>query len=908
VRVRPPAQQGAEARRAADSRAPSGYEPGPGSHAGPEPGPAYPTEPTDPGYAPGLGDPPFPGEPGFEFGYSAPGGAFRPGPPGPPGFEFTGSGRMSRPAVRPPFSLSAGPGQRREAPDTVQAGWGRRPARGPRPAAKRGSAHPPPLSQEGVKRWALRVALPVVSMVAVGIAAVAAFGGSSGAAGPAPATLNVGFPPATPAASAFTGTPADQARGISQSLSQVASSGSVVVAAGAQAGARIGRAQFFMSGDSGRTWRLGSERARGGGDPPPGHAATAIAGGQGAWLAIGPDSVWTSPDGMTWTLVSTGGIAPVQRGDQVNVLRRTATGFLAAGQNVPPGDPAATSPVVWTSPDGVTWHRSGADQLHLAAAGAVGGITSAAVSGNTAVMSATVTKTRTPGVWRSTDGGTTWTPVNLPVSHGAQNALSGLAETASGFVAIRPGPPGQAVALVSTDGAAWKFGATLTSPGGLNVGAVNGGPAGAVVTGRSGGAVVALTTANGTSWTPAGTIAKAGGQVIPGVAVASGGTVVAAGAAAGQASQQPVLTVASAGRASPVNIAAIPGATEPEVAVNGIAASGSGQVAVGSANGFPAAWVSADAGTTWTRGTGTPATALDRPGVQQLSSVTHGPAGWVAVGGVQSAAAQHPVVVTSATGQSWQAADAEPAFAGRGIFTVAATSGPGGYVIVGRQAGPGGSVPAAWWSPGLAGWQRATALAGPGAAGAGTAQQMLAVAAGPGGFVAVGADSDRPAAWTSANGRTWKLASLPLPPGALRAQLQAVTVNGHRIVAIGTSATPSGQAAPFAAESVNGGATWTQSLLPSPGGAVAADAVAATGAGFTATGTLGTGGRRDVVIWTSTDGLTWKTNSPSVVGLGGQGIQEITALTTSGSTLTGVGFTASPAGESPTIWRSPIRG
>jgi hypothetical protein len=185
---------------------------------------------------------------------------------------------------------------------------------------------------------------------------------------------------------------------------------------------------------------------------------------------------------------------------------------------------------------------------------------------------------------------------------------------------------------------------------------------------------------------------------------------------------------------------------------------------------------------------------------------------------------------------------------------------------------------------------------------------MLAAASRAGGFVAVGSDGTRPAAWTSADGRTWKLASLALPPNAARAQLQQVTVNGRRIVAIGTSATPAGQTAPFAAESVNGGATWTESLLPSPDGAAAVDAVAATGAGFTATGTFGTGGRRDVVIWTSTDGLTWKTNAPSVTGLGGQGIQEITALAVSGRTLTGVGFTASPARESPTIWRSPIRG
>jgi len=106
---------------------------------------------------------------------------------------------------------------------------------------------------------------------------------------------------------------------------------------------------------------------------------------------------------------------------------------------------------------------------------------------------------------------------------------------------------------------------------------------------------------------------------------------------------------------------------------------------------------------------------------------------------------------------------------------------------------------------------------------------------------------------------------------------------------------------------VNGGATWTESLLPSPGGATAVNAVAATGSGFTATGTVGAAGHQDVVIWTATDGLNWTTASPSVGGLSGQGVQEITALTVSGSTLTGVGFAASPASETPTIWRSPIR-
>lgn len=915
-----------------DDQGPAGYGAFPGQDSS---GYAIPVDREPPGSA--LPPPTAPGGPGYEFGYG-PGYAAPVTPPrygsapdagsagriGGPGYEFgygPGGGRQDDGDAGGSAGQAGRPDDQWTDREPAGAEWASprasarsREAAGDTPGERH--ALPPPLSAAGVKRWALRVALPTISMVAVGIAAVATFGGSSGASGPAPATLAVGFPAAMPASSDFSTTPAEAPRGIDQSLSHVASSGSLVVAVGSQAGARIGRAQFFVSDDGGRSWHLAPERARGGGDPPPGHAAALIAGGQGAWAALGPDAIWTSRDGMSWTLASTRGIAPVQRGDRVNVLRRTATGFLAAGENVPPGDAAASSPVVWTSSNGVTWRRLGAAQLHLAAGGTVAGITFAATSGKSAVISGIVTRTvrgnvtaRTPGEWRSTDGGATWAAVTIPVSNGAENAVAGLAATATGFVAIRPGQSrragADAVAYVSADGARWKFAATLTGHGGLGVGVVNGGPAGAVVTGQSGGATVAFTSVDGTSWRPAGTLASATGQAISGVAVASGGAVVAAGTtAAGQVSRQAVLTVDNAGRVSPVNVTAVPGAVEPEIAVNDIAASGTSQVAVGSANGFPAAWLSADAGTTWTRAAGGPASALDRPGLQELSGVAHGTAGWVAVGGVRSAAAQHPVVVTSPAGRSWQAADAAAAFAGRGVFTVAVAAGQAGYVIVGRQAVQGTSrtVPAAWWSAGLIGWQRAAGLGG-----AGTSRQMLAVASRAGGFIAVGTDGNRPAAWASANGRTWRLASLALPPGAVRARLQQVTVNGRRIVAAGMSATSAGQTAPFIAESVNGGATWTESLLPSPDGAASVDAVAATGDGFTATGTFGVGGRQDVVIWTSADGLSWKTDSPSVTGLGGQGSQQITALAVSGSTLTGVGFTASPSGESPTIWRSPIR-
>ena len=114
--------------------------------------------------------------------------------------------------------------------------------------------------------------------------------------------------------------------------------------------------------------------------------------------------------------------------------------------------------------------------------------------------------------------------------------------------------------------------------------------------------------------------------------------------------------------------------------------------------------------------------------------------------------------------------------------------------------------------------------------------------------------------------------------------------------------------APFAARSVNGGTTWTEVTLPVPSGSAQVTALAAAGQMFTATGTYGsTPGHQDVVVWTSLDGETWTAATPAGQGLAGPGIQAITGLTVSGSTLTGVGFTASPASEEPLFWQSPIR-
>jgi hypothetical protein len=188
----------------------------------------------------------------------------------------------------------------------------------------------------------------------------------------------------------------------------------------------------------------------------------------------------------------------------------------------------------------------------------------------------------------------------------------------------------------------------------------------------------------------------------------------------------------------------------------------------------------------------------------------------------------------------------------------------------------------------------------------GADRQMLGVAATSDGFVAVGADGTHPAVWTTPDGRNWRLADLPLPAGAMAATLQHVAAAGRTVVATGVARTAAGPV-PYAARSADGGRRWTETALPVPAGTAQVSAVAAAGGGFTVTGTFGaTAGDRDVVVWTSRDGLTWKAATPAGSGLSAPGIQAITGLTVSGRTLTGVGFTATPSGEQPTLWQPPI--
>ena len=268
--------------------------------------------------------------------------------------------------------------------------------------------------------WWAKVAIPILAMVVFGVAVVVIVGANSGNSGPAPSATALGFPPATLAGNDFM--VADSGRGIRATLGRVTSVGDEIVAVGSQAGARIARAQFFVSLNDGRSWTMGTVRSAGGGVPPPGHGAIFVAGGQGAWVALGPGSIWTSADGRTWTLAPGTGL-PLLPGDQISGLARTAAGFIAVGANVPGGDQARSTPLIFLSANGITWDRLDAARLGLAAGGGrVLNVKYVAAAGKLILIAGDVATTEVTGkpertvtvrvgaAWLSGDGGSTWAP------------------------------------------------------------------------------------------------------------------------------------------------------------------------------------------------------------------------------------------------------------------------------------------------------------------------------------------------------------------------------------------------------------------------------------------------------------------------------------------------------------------
>jgi hypothetical protein len=780
--------------------------------------------------------------------------------------------RLSPAPSRPSFSPAPEPGRKNGSLLLEPASPGPRHSRARHPRARR-----PP----GRRRTVL-IAAPALAAAAVIVMVVSLVTGHGLYFGQLASNQMANQGTATAALGTY---PGQQGRGVFQTVNRIVASGRTMVTIGSQASDGVVRQQFFVSPDGGLSWHLAPVRGPGGGQAPLGHPAALLAGGAGGWLAVGPQAIWASPDGMSWTLAAAHGVSPHLPGDSVWVITKTAQGYLAAGKG-------ATGAVAWTSRDGLSWQRMTAAQLGLAAPGeTVQSISYATYHGDATVISGQVSAggATHSGAWLSRDGGATWTRVRIPADHGARPVISGLAFDAAGLLAVRPGRSAsgtaEGVAYFSPNGQGWQYAGTLGGAGGWSPGVVKGSDDGFVVTGTTAqGSIVAYTGGGpGGSWQPTGSLGSAAAESVVSATVARAGTVVAVGyTTPTRISQQPVLLEAdTAGTVRPVPVDNLPGALVPELAVNGLATAGGQTIAVGSANGYPAVW--RKAGTSWSLVS--PLSLVSAfPGLRSMSGVTHGPAGWLAVG------VPGPVVLTSPDGVTWRQAAGSITAGLAGVAAVATAAGPLGYAIVGKLVAPGGGCVAdVWWSPDLARWTRAHDVNL-----ATGSSQVLAVAAEARGFVSAGSHNGLPAVWMTTDGPAWRTIMPPVPAGATAGVLQQIAITGNRVAALGQVTTAGGVTLPLAELSTDGGTTWRQVPFGVPGPDAVFTALTAGPRGFTATGQSGAPGQQMVAVWTSADGTRW-TQAPAPAG-----VSAITALASSGpsgASVTGIGSITTPQGQ-----------
>nr|SBO91437.1 Chaperone protein DnaK [Nonomuraea gerenzanensis] len=747
------------------------------------------------------------------------------------------------------------------------------------------------------------------------------------------------------AGSLFAAGTASGANGRQLELNGAAATGTTVVVAGGEDADSGYRTEFFLSKDAGRTFARAQVRTAKGEPPVAGEIPRYLAAGPTGWVALGDrvggSVVWTSPDGATWTRQpdATASLAFGPR-DRVADVAWTGKGFTAVGQTSDKGDFTDAAPVVWLSADGRSWERRAGWRLHPPTGGTLALTDVASVKDAIVVRGESSTEPYDI-TWRSTDAGETWQAFAVP-GESDEPELS-FAATSATMLAVRRNDS-DATTYTSPDGVRWTTAAKIEVPGFRRVLRLTAASGAAVAAIETDSGVQLVRTTDGRSWQPAGTAtgpaptgaptgspagspsgspsgaadetssaassaASSGAEVRD--AVVAGDNTVVVGADAADGTTGALLAVRDkAGKDVP---AGLPETTGSGKVVDALGAADGRVVAVGGANGEAAVWTSAD-GAGWQH-VQDKNKALTGQGRQRLTGVAPGFAGWLAVGS-SGRAPGHPLVVTSADGESWRRADGAPAFQPEGknpLIPRGVSAGPDGYVIVGEDGYGAGT----WWSPDLKTWERGAPAGADNLVGTPTTRRwMQSVTSGLFGFVAAGGVTDpnayggvfvrRPTVWISPDGRKWSLVRLPIPAGVNEGWLPYIASNDDVLVTAGTAVTGNGTGtSAFGYASLDGGRSWQPISLPVVAGEQSSvTAVAATPEGFVVAGTVGRPG--DVVLWTSADGRSWQPEQPRGTGMSGPGDQRLTSFTTVDGTLVGVGSTATGHGDEPTVWRRPL--
>ncbi|MQA84668.1 MAG: hypothetical protein GEV03_08615 [Streptosporangiales bacterium] len=731
------------------------------------------------------------------------------------------------------------------------------------------------------------------------------------------------LPPARIADTVLEAVPGGDVDGLHQVIGDVAAVGNTVVAAGSEYGGSIGRAQFLVSNDGGSTWRVAPVTVAEGGQLD-GSAPSKVFGTSGGWLAFGGPSdrrtVWTSSDGRSWSQLGGGSDAFGVR-DEVAQIARTSSGYVAAGYHAAGGDQRADLPVLWRSPNGTSWQRIGPDEVRLPTDGdTVGQLRFAAARGNVIVVGGDVVKGDevADGLWRSTDAGRTWEPIDVPQADGSTGRVRGITANRFGFFALRQGgKDNHGVVLTSQDGAAWKPVGTL-EPSGVEIAdlqRIAGNDEGlAVLANTESDRSVVYRSGDGRRWEAPADLGENSFRALSSLTPAPGGSTIVVGTRL-DSDQDPYLALArGTTRATEIEPQTVPGAVHQERTLRAIAAGDGNTVAVGSANGDAAAWISAGGSAGENSWTPARKDSLDGYGQQRLSGVAYGEAGWLAVGTDET----DPLVATSEDALSWSRVDDELFEEGSWYRRAAAAAyGPAGYVVVGAERREGSLVEAAAWrSTDLESWERADDPDLENSEGGGwrwtgdvTADSARYVAVGAiGDPDAPGPRKERPAIWMSQDGMSWDVHQPTLPAEASYGYLSRAAIKGSTVAALGVGQSANG-AFLFSVVSNDGGKTWRSVRLPDESRAAeletGAIAMTPTAEGFAAVSTSGAPATYDVVLWTSTDGASWRPITPRGTGLSGGGTQRVHGLTMLGGRLVGVGTSADFEGEHVTLWRTP---
>jgi hypothetical protein len=323
----------------------------------------------------------------------------------------------------------------------------------------------------------------------------------------------------------------------------------------------------------------------------------------------------------------------------------------------------------------------------------------------------------------------------------------------------------------------------------------------------------------------------------------------------------------------------------------------------------PITSIASQPGLVWTRIRD--AAVLGGQGDQQMSSVTIGGPGLVAVGADASGGDEDAAVWVSADGFTWTRVQDMPALGGPGDQTMlSVTAGGPGLVAVGLDSADEDLNGAVWVSTDGYTWVRSdedAVLGGPGL------QYVRSVASTGEGLIAVGQDDMLVpgdldgAVWLSEDGVTWsRLLELIVFGGPGLQGLSAVLAWPSGLVAVGLDGSGGDFDAAVWLSPDDKGFFWTGLNAPALGGVGDQGImdVAAGGPGLVAVGTDGSGGDLDAAVWVSADGHTWTRVPHDESIFGGDNAQAMVAIAAAGTTLIAGGLDQTRNGTKAAVWTS----